>query len=1596
MSTPSEHVVDLLDDYVHGLLSPQEQDRVDGHCARCPACARGLEQARRRRLLLESVPPTEPPARLVQTTLSRVERERQIRRKRRARIGWGVLGAFAASVLLLLGASVYYTRLQPSTFDMVVFGQTRLLAATTASLRIRLLDRATGRPVLAGVPVAVALHAPDGRKQELARFETDELGAGNPRFELPDWADGSYQLRITAATHKGEEVLTRAVQLTRSWRLMLSSDKPVYKPGQTILVRALALRKPDLKPVARQRAVFTLTDPKGNVLFKHTADTSAFGISSAECALAQEIQEGSYTLACRIGDTESKQTVEIRQYVLPKFKIDLHPDRPYYSPGETAKLAVQGDYFFGKPVADAAVEVEVRTRDVGERVVGRLTGKTDATGGAKLTFSVPRSLVGRETDGGDARLRFVATVTDGANQKQTRAVERTVTTRPVRIEVIPEAGNLVRGVPNTVYLLVTRADGSPVPGATVDAAGDDVRTQARADERGAASFQLTPTGTQVSMTLRASAPGGVVLARKHAVLACGQSTSDFLLRTDRAVYQAGKTISLRAMGAGVEPVFVDFIKDGQTLLSETVEVIDGKGEYQFDLPADVFGAIQLVAYRFTPSGLPLRKVRVLYVEPAEGLKISAALDRGEYRPGRSAKLNLALTDSKGKPTPGAISLAAVDEAVFSVLAQRPGMEQTFFNLEQDLLKPVYAIYPWMPGEDRGASQRDQALFATTARGIGTLPPPEAAPPGAAPGGAAVASAIQPVGPHSLAANSFPEKEKQVQELKKKRLGLVRMGWVGLVLAALASGYACLWTFLPAGDVLKIHAIAGAVLGGLGIVGLALVAVSPQVMPTSGFAGAKVARESAPQFGGLARGLPNDLTGAMAPGMVATKEDRWRPEAPPNAAAPGAPAPRVRNFFPETLLWKPELITDDQGRLQPLEVTLADSITTWRLGASAVSSDGRMGAVQLPLKVFQPFFVDLNLPVSLTRGDEVGVPVVVYNYLPRPQTVTLTIKKSDWFSLSGDETMRLDLAANEIRSTRFTLTVKRVGTHKLRVTALAGEVSDAIEREIDVIPDGRRVETSHSGTLELPETVNLDVPAAAIEGSVKAFVKLYPSSFSQVVEGLDNIFRMPFGCFEQTSSTTYPNVLALSYLRRTKQSAPRVEAKARQYIHLGYQRLVGFEVPGGGFDWFGRAPANRMLTAYGLMEFEDMAAVHDVDPNLITRTRNWLLSQRKPDGSWDPEGHALHENVVRADAENARLAATAYVAWAVFANGKAKEQSRQTLDYLLARSPNEVKDPHVLALVCNALLALDPQGDQAGAWLDRLAALRKRDEGGKFSWWEKDAAARTMFFGGGVSAQVETTALAAAALIQGKRHPEASRGALAWLVSKKDANGTWHSTQATVLSLRALLAGTSQPLAGDGARRFEVRVGDHVEQVAVPADQAEVMKLLDVSKHLKEGANKVQLTEKSKTAAGYQVVFRYHLMEAKKPRKKEPLSIALDYDRTELALGDVVKAKARVVNETPTTAPMVMLDLPVPPGFDAAAEAFAALVKAGKIARYQVRARSVLVYLRGLEPNAPLELAYTLRATMPVKAAAAGARVYEYYDPQKQGSSPATRFTVTEK
>src|SRR5260370_16693381 len=105
--------------------------------------------------------------------------------------------------------------------------------------------------------------------------------------------------------------------------------------------------------------------------------------------------------------------------------------------------------------------------------------------------------------------------------------------------------------------------------------------------------------------------------------------------------------------------------------------------------------------------------------------------------------------------------------------------------------------------------------------------------------------------------------------------------------------------------------------------------------------------------------------------------------------------------------------------------------------------------------------------------------------------------------------------------------------------MKGEVGrgDIVVREIEVIPNGREQNLVFNGRLESTVQHDLDFPMASIPDASKIFVRLYPGPLSQVVEGMDSLLRMPYGCLEQTSSSTYPNLLALDYMNPTKKLTP---------------------------------------------------------------------------------------------------------------------------------------------------------------------------------------------------------------------------------------------------------------------------------------------------------------------------------------------------------------------------------------------------------------------------------------------------------------------------
>jgi hypothetical protein len=709
---------------------------------------------------------------------------------------------------------------------------------------------------------------------------------------------------------------------------------------------------------------------------------------------------------------------------------------------------------------------------------------------------------------------------------------------------------------------------------------------------------------------------------------------------------------------------------------------------------------------------------------------------------------------------------------------------------------------------------------------------------------------------------------------------------------------------------------------------------------------------------------------------------------------GESAPRVRSYFPEALYINPEIITDKDG-FASISIPLADSITTWRMAMMASTSRGALGSATSSLKVFQDFFVDLDLPVTLTQGDRVSIPVAAYNYSGATGDVNLQLQPEDWFSLAEDVAEKnVTVESSRVGGSQFTLQANRIGKFKLTLKArMKGHANraDIVVREMEVIPNGREENIVFNGRLESAARNEIAFPAESIPEASKIFVRLYPGPLSQVIEGMDSLLQMPGGCFEQTSSTTYPNVLALDYMKRTKKLTPEVHAKAEGFIANGYQRLLTFEVPGGGFSWFGSAPANKILTAYGLMEFSDMSKVHDVDPRLISRTQQWLAGQQQADGSWKPDASFINEGATnRYNTDVLRI--TAYLAWSLESTGylgPPVEKARQFIESHMSAKA----DAYTLAVLAN--FAADYGKDRDFTRQAMQLLLDARTEKDDQAWWTAD---ETGVYATGASASVETTGLAAQALLKWGVAASTVRKAMTYIAAKKDASGAWGTTQATIMALRALLLATEKG-AADVRGTLEVMLnGKTQEKLTLTPENNDLLHQFVFKDLDTKSANAVEIRFEGKGGLAYQFVGRYFLPWDKKP-ENEPLSIDVAYDRTHLAQDDIATATATIKNNLPKPANMVMVDLGIPPGFDLLSEDLQSYQeksvgqKSGRLEKFSLTATQAILYFDSFASGDTVTLRFRLRAKYPIRARTFHSRVYEYYDPEVSSVARPTQLEV---
>jgi len=186
--------------------------------------------------------------------------------------------------------------------------------------------------------------------------------------------------------------------------------------------------------------------------------------------------------------------------------------------------------------------------------------------------------------------------------------------------------------------------------------------------------------------------------------------------------------------------------------------------------------------------------------------------------------------------------------------------------------------------------------------------------------------------------------------------------------------------------------------------------------------------------------------------------------------------------------------------------------------------------------------------------------------------------------------------------------------KQRITARGSDDNDAIEKPVSVHPDGEELSVTAGDVLDDGTSIELEIAQGMIPNSSRGELKIYPSLLAHVVEGVEAIMQRPYGCGEQTISSTYPSLLLLRHYKKSGEGFP-LRARAQRYLNDGYSRLLNYRAENGGFTYWGYGEPDLALTAYALRFLVDAGDVTSVDQDVVKQARDWLVKQQRPDGSW---------------------------------------------------------------------------------------------------------------------------------------------------------------------------------------------------------------------------------------------------------------------------------------------------------------------------------------------------------------------------------------------
>lgn len=1207
-------------------------------------------------------------------------------------------------------------------------------------------------------------------------------------FTAPPMSEPTPVFLWFSATGQNTKILDRktvVVQPTENMYL-IQMDKPGYKVGQTLGFRIISLDS-NLKPVKTTYSAIYIQDPTSSRLIQWKDQVSDHGIVDFSFKLSEEAPSGYYTITAeRSSGSSTSESFLLEEYILPRFSVSLQCPSTLSVMQEALPFNFSAEYTYGQSVpgkvtARCCAQINVYGmkrncyKNLNENCLN-ITGKTDADGKFSGVFDIKSFGLGLL----GSQVSFVMDVIlteDGTGHQTKESCYAWVTSQLANLRFDYESmkQHYKRMIDYPARVILTDERGQPLAGEVIDFEidGQEIRN-ATTDDKGVATYVIdTSNLVAENFTIKASyrRPDQCYYVEWYGY------------GGDRPEYPTAEYLVQRYYSASGS-----FLQ-----IQNKPEVLSCSNSYSFD-----------VSYVFTPAGKgkeacqeeedKTREITVRYVVMGRAKLLQDGQTKVDVSNSMNGMFSIDLSIDPGFAPSSSMVVYVLweDELVVDVIGlniEKCFQNQVSLTFSEEVVAPgsnVDVQVTAAPISLCGLRVLDASLFI-----------------------------LYPYEPFNADRifYSLPYMSLYGYYVGEFNLEEADPGCEDPNKLIFYNGH----YYYPTstrfeGDTYKTLKAIGLIAGTNSNVRKPVVCgkedeeVHPRPIPFSGGENMSFSKVAADGAGAGAGGGFGGGGGALV---------------------------TLRKNFAETMLWT-LVNTDSEGRAT-IPVVVPDTITEWKGSAMCTSENEGFGMTpfHVNMTTFLPFFMDMSMPSTFTRGETMVIISSVSNYLGQCIKVSVVLQSSKDFTAElqianknqnpkkvkkNVKMSDVCICHNQKTSFKWHIQAKKIGDISIVASAVTSHIgqtcdgpsdpsqrprNDTVIHTVRVEPEGIRKEETSTHLVCVQDTtteVPISIPALKniVPDSSSSSVTVFGDILSLSANFLENMIQLPTGCAEQTISRMAVIPPVLDYLNSTSQLKKELLERAKNFLTEGYYRhlrfrqssgcYTPFESSGGRFNNF-QSSCNSWLTARCFVVLEKVKQYTYVDENIVQQSLIFLSqSQQLDTGCFKHNGYLFWAQDEKEDV----ITYNAMLATALL-------QSNYSLgDTLLEGALTCIRSAYTsgeVSLYNKAFIGY--VFAVAGAEDERVAVLNEMkskaiSEGGRVHWERQDMPKREpgqVFPSPFAPVEMQIAAYVLLTMVKSPSITEEDKNYMVqivrWIVQYQNAKGGFRSTQDTELAMQAL-------------------------------------------------------------------------------------------------------------------------------------------------------------------------------------------------------------------